>query len=57
LSLARRSLAGHFAGFGGEGRYLAFAIACTVLASAVALTLDALDRTTRRAPAAIATSS
>ncbi|MCY7301012.1 MAG: hypothetical protein LH616_17620 [Ilumatobacteraceae bacterium] len=41
-------MAGHFSAFGGEGRYLAFAIACTVVATAVALTLDALDRTARR---------
>ena len=45
-SLADR-MAGHFAGFGGEGRYLVFAIACTVVATAIALTLDALDRTAR----------
>lgn len=40
-------MAGHFAGFGREGRYLAFAVACTVAAAAVALTLDALDRTAK----------
>ena len=46
-SLADR-MAGHFAGFGSEGRYLAFAIACTIVATAAALTLDALDRTAKR---------
>ena len=46
-SLADR-MVDHFAGFGGEGRYLAFALACTAAATSVALTLDALDRTAKR---------